>query len=213
MPTGWEINGVRGKKKRPPGIALQYSGTLKIVCSARCLWDDLEELGDVGGDVMAVNIAGAFYKGPVDHWCSAHPNFLMKNCVPLKRRFYHMPHETHIYTHSMRYTEGIDFVWDILRGGGGTSGMFSTLVALTLGYDKIIICGMPLDDSGHFYESPYVPPFPQDLFETNKAARLWGHHVNTIKKSNKVRSMSGMTAHWFGKPDKRWLNGDNRRHM
>ena len=209
MPSGWKLNNVRGKGKRPPGIAGQFHGNLTLIASARCMWDDLRDLGDIGGDTMSVNLAGSFFRRPVDHWASLHPRFLVEHCVPLKRLFQHQPAETHIYTHSIRYAPGIDVIWDILQGNSGTSGMFAILVALALGYDRIVVCGLPLDDSGHFYDNPYKPTIPMDRFGETRVAQLWGHNVNLIQKTNKVRAMSGMTARWFGKPDKEWLHGNN----
>ncbi|KAA0592951.1 hypothetical protein J2848_005693 [Azospirillum lipoferum] len=49
---------------------------LLIVGSAASLWDDLAALGVWPGPVMAVNRAGAFHQGRLDHWVSLHPDQL-----------------------------------------------------------------------------------------------------------------------------------------
>jgi hypothetical protein len=204
--AGWEIRGVRGPDPDPPLLSDKFSGRLVILGSGRCLWDDLENLGDFGGDVMGINFSGLFYPGRLDHWASLHPNIIFEHAIPLKQLFTPQNRSTHIYRHRPSWVQGpADCVWDIDDARTGSSGLFAVLISLVMGYEKIVLAGIPMDGSGHFYG----PSGGHGVgMQHHTMLKYWGPHLENIRKSNRVRSMSGKTRGWFGEPTKEWIDGN-----
>jgi hypothetical protein len=75
-----------------------------------------------------------------------------------------------------------------------------------MGSKHIILCGIPADNSGHYFD----PPTPED----NRTTKFSQNHSGfaewrQMKKSalvmSRIRSMSGNTGNLFGKPTKEWV--------
>lgn len=194
-----------------PPIAGAYKGkTLAICGDARCLWDDLEALGcrsDLGRgtvrrdgfDFMTVNKVVETFPGNIEHAYSNEPKLLMK-FIAARRNEYSREFEHVQHTHSCN--EGAKWRWP--WGGQGTSGLGATLVGVGLGYDRIILCGLPLDNTAHNGE----PHWRRCHFETSEAASPRdseapnGHWKRAIDLAfeGRVKSMSGRTREWLGAP-------------
>jgi hypothetical protein len=82
---------------------------------------------------------------------------------------------------------------------GGSSGLFALKVALVdLGYDRAVLCGIPMDTQKHF--------FGGDDWRSATSHRLgWEQAFPVIK--DKVRSLSGYTERKFGRPTVEWVAG------
>ena len=76
-------------------------------------------------------------------------------------------------------------MWDI--DFGGSSGLFACLVGLGMGYDEIVLAGIPMDDSGHFYD----PPTTEHKYFENLLPN-W-RYARDEWFEGKVRSLSGYT--------------------
>lgn len=94
-----------------------------------------------------------------------------------------------------------DFIWGIEKGGGGTSGLFGAILALALGYDKVVLAGIPLDDQGHFYDPPDKT---SGGFKSSFIRNEW-KKVKEIYFNDRIRSLSGWTREFLGEPDDAWL--------
>jgi len=79
---------------------------------------------------------------------------------------------------------------------GGSSGLLATKVALELGCDRIVLCGVPMESTPHFH-------IPLPLKGAGRYRRAWVERVGQL--TGKVRSMSGWTAQFLGEPDEVWL--------
>lgn len=131
-----------------------YEGELLIVGGGRCVWEDLERLGPVDYDIMCVNEVGLRFPGRIEHWFTNHgeqfPYLISLRNMGQTGRTWGPK-----YTHTMMdcpHSQKADFVWPLpIRGN---SGLGAILVGLALGYRKIHVAGVPLDDSGHFYDPP-----------------------------------------------------------
>jgi len=94
-------------------------------------------------------------------------------------------------------------LWD--WQGGGTSGLGACRVGLMLGYDDITLCGIPIDNSGHFFDPSWEKTNFQREIAT-KGGRIRGDGrrfwVNAKEKyfDGKVKSMSGYTKLLLGAP-------------
>ena len=151
---------------------------------------------------MCVNdIAGQFRAEPIHHAVSLHKRILP--AVKLLRVEKSMLEK--ITTHSCLHHDGVDVVWN-LHNSGGTSGLFAVKIALLLGYEKIIVCGVPMDNSGHYFDPDDVNVNQAAKFGDDKATIApWSDIAKREVPKQRVRSMSGRTATILGKPTKEWV--------
>lgn len=133
-----------------PDIHNSYRGHLIIAGGGRCVWDDLEKVGPTDADVMCVNDVGLRFPGRIEHWYSNHAD-QVSHLVALRNLGYSGRTWGPKYTHSVvdaPSSREADVVWPLQMRGN--SGLTAILVGLALGYEQITVCGVPLDDSGHF---------------------------------------------------------------
>lgn len=181
-----------------------------VIGAADCVREDLVELerqlyatettSEIGRTTFAVNDGGAIYSGRLDHWCTLHAEELAER---MRRRS------------AAGYPGGFT-TWDCDAQGaerqlpwahrlqGCTSGFMAVAVAHYLGHRKIILCGIPIE------RRPYaIPHIHHGTGEWPLAERV----QNRIKREaerrdwlrSSVRSMSGWTAEFFGRPTADWL--------
>lgn len=190
----YEANGIWGRGDPPP-VAGQSSGAGIILGSAACVWDDLHQLKHLDATYIAVNdigcfvhLAGAFTQFKLRHWCSLHPEyfepykFLVNESQPQK-----------ICYHTNKPDKNADIAWDIVLPYmiGGTSALFATFVALGLGFDPVILAGVPLDNSPYFCGPPHST---QRNFEG--CIKYWKRNLTLF--NGRVKSMSGRTKELLG---------------
>jgi hypothetical protein len=203
----WEINGIRGRGEAPK-CAGQQKGLAVVMATGRCVWDDLTYKFSVEGNhasVIAVNNMILHWKGRVHHGVSMHPE---EPGLWRALRRYYQGEESHVHTHGYRKhnkteLQEVDYVWDIPRAKGGTSSLLAVYIGLALGFSRIVLCGVPMDGTGHFYDAPNaeVKVFGSDFLKTE-----W---MRSIREDfqGRVRSVSGRTKTWLGEPDAAWLKG------
>lgn len=194
-----------------PKIAGSYSGKSLVVCGDGAgVWDDMEAFGcrddsgprgrvrKPGWDFLTVNKLVETFPGSVEHCYSNEPHLLQK-FIAARRSEYALEFGPPKHSHSVK--DGIDHRWP--WGGHGTSGLGATLVGLGLGYDSIVLCGLPLDDSPHNGE----PHWRRTAFATSEAAGSltddrdahWKRAMGAAFKG-RVKSMSGRTRVWLSAP-------------
>lgn len=170
-----------------------------VLGGSAALWQDVEAakaLGSFDG-VVACNDAGTDWKGNLEAWVTLHP---LKFPAWQKKRAargyptakVHFSHEDH---------DGVDRVehyrWPEMKTSG-SSGLYAVKIALELGFDRIVLCGIPLTKEAHYFDSK-----AWKQADTFKAAWLAVMNVHLI---GRVKSFSGWTAEQLGTPDARWLN-------
>ena len=206
----WELNGIVGRGNTPPHIAGSESGTAVVMGSGRCIWDDINKIGSriekMG--VICINDMILHWRKRVHHGVSLHPEE-----PPLWRslRKTNRCDANHVTTHSHRIPKGpdhlpisnhgLDCVWDIERSGAGSSGLLACMIGLALGYERIILAGVPLDDSGHFFDIPDV----RTSFNALNIQLEWKDADQKYLKG-RVKSLSGYSAKWLGEVPQEWLN-------
>lgn len=191
--------------KALPEIAGCYSGQSLVICGdASCVWTDLEAFGCRSGDgrgrvakddwhFMAVNKIGETFPGEIEHWYSNAAHLLVK--WKAARRVEYTEFKPPMHLHSCQ--PGVTWLWP--WSGTGTSGLGAVLTGLGLGYEEIMLCGMPLDDGPHNGE----PHWRGTRFEIEaRSGRDGGpelHWRRAIDKAfeGRVRSMSGRTKEWL----------------
>lgn len=183
----------------------KFSGQRALVIgSAACVWDDLDRLG-VRGDLnngwhtVCVNDVIQHYPGVVNHGFSYQYRWL-KHWVGGRRETICSHKVSEKWggvglTHS-RVGAQVNWPWP----GNGTSSLGAVYTAIALGYDPIVLCGVPLDDGPHYFE----PPWATCNFTNEVGNRVDGKMVHwqtslSIFKG-RVKSQSGRTRDLLGAP-------------
>ena len=169
---------------------LPCSGKLLIVGSGRCVWDDLLKVNPLDYDAMAINDMIMHFPGPLKHaysndwkmlphWISSRrPNYVIDWGIPASHSCYGSK----------------SWPWP----GHGTSSLNAVYTGLALGYDEIIIAGVPLDDSGHYWEAPWLKTnFTNEVSDKDGEMHFWSNAKKTIF-DGKVKSLSGRTKQLLG---------------
>ena len=206
----WESNGILGRGEAPK-CAGKFKGPAVVLGSARCIWDDLAKIDFDKVSVIAVNDMILHYRNELHHAVSLHPEE-----PPLWKQLRWTngcDSGGHIYTHSHRYPShikhpngefkaehGLDFIWELEGGRGGSSGLFACMIGLALGYDKIILAGIPLDGNGHFFDPPEKEV--RQFLGQNITWEWEGANVNYF--AGRVKSLSGRTMDLLGYPPEDW---------
>jgi len=147
------------------------SGELIICASGHSIWEDLEKLviktkWEQSADIMAVNDIGMHIPFHVKHWYSNDIDMLPKWRAARRPRF--GSEETKndgILLHSCVGFNGINWGW----AAGGTSALGAVMTGIALGYEKIYLCGVPLDDGPHYFD----PPWGKTNFSRSAGLRQW----------------------------------------
>ena len=197
------MKGYAGTTFPLPKIAGTYKGGLIICGDAACVWGDLERFGCAsrlgrgsvrkdGFDFMTVNRLVETFPGEIEHCYSNEPQ-LLDRFVAARREEYRKEFGAPRHTHSCN--KGAMWRWP--WGGHGSSGLGAALVAVGLGYEQIVLCGMPLDNSPHNGE----PPWRECRFDKEVAGmnQHWKSAMEMVF-DGKVKSMSGRTMKWLGNP-------------
>ncbi len=124
--------------------------------------------------------------------------------------------EDRIIRHSVFFEpqlqDAIDCLWTRLKGKeltfwDGSSAFFALMIAWILKYDKIMLCGVPLNAEPHWYDE-WEMPGPSWTPET---LRVWARFARRHKHMDKVRSTSGYTGYLFGTPTAGWIRTPDKR--
>lgn len=217
----WEYEGVCGDGDKPDVVNAMKGQTCVIVAGASNVYTDYAEakklLLDTKHALLAVNDIGQYHEDDVYAIVTAHPEWApgwltwrTSNNIR-NTRTGNLLNRPYIFSDRQHYlsTNGepqVDVVWSGLGNQVGTSGMLACLIAICMGFDKIILCGMPLDWSlGHFY-APLYRQFP-DPFLEHVVVKSWEHALGKLPTfKDKVRSMSGRSMAWCGRPTAEWLH-------
>lgn len=170
-----------------PALEGSESGTLVILGGAACVWKDLNNArlhttASWDADIMTVSDITMHFPGVIRHaYSNSHDQIL---------RHIHNRRDTLIqqygevgYAHSLQ-------VWP--WPGHGSSGLGACLTGLGLGYDRIILCGIPLDGQPHYFDPPWAT---SQLDKEN--LQIWERMRDEVFEG-KVTSMSGRTRDILG---------------
>lgn len=178
--------------------------TLLVISTGRCVWDDTEKAERVlvGSeyDTLALNHMIIHWPGFLDYAATWHSDAMQSL---LDVRTYRKAKNRPI-TYAPKPCEGIDFAVRLKEYGletSGVTGAYGVAVGCHLGYEKVILAGLPYDDSGYFYHSPSVRETKYKLNYPNNIA--WNNLK--AKFGNKIRAVSGNLVECFGELTEEWL--------
>ena len=172
--------------------------TALVLGGADCLEADVRDMramGVVFDGVVACNDAGYWWPHELDAWVSLHPEKLGpwrskrndKGYPPCKQFFAHRD--------ARDYVAGTKYQFPG-QSNSASSGCFAAKVALIdLGFDRAVLCGVPLVKSPHFFDS-------KDWAAAESFRR--GFLQVPQEYLDRMRSMSGFTKDLLG-PPKDWV--------
>lgn len=160
------------------------------------LWDELEEAQRLfpHADVGAVNDAGSEYSGHLTLFATLHPEKFGDWQRIRERRGLNTDYTA--ISHKL-----VAGAWVDLRKSqvfSGDSGLYLCQVAaIHFGYERIIACGMPLNEDPHYFDSAAWQ-------DARRYRRGWREASQQPELRDKIRSMSGWTRGLLGSPTD-WL--------
>lgn len=175
---------------------------LLIVGDAKSVWDDIARFRalDVPHDTMLINHVPLGYPYPYQHYVAGDSHMAdmqaVAKIVPKK-----------VTKHCWNPNSiGFDVRWLRMNKAGwsGTTANLAIKIAIILDYYKIVLAGVPMDNSGHWY----------DEFLSSEDRKRQSDHRHHLWKWNELacrpqarlmRSMSGNTKDNLGEPTVEWL--------
>lgn len=162
-------------------------------------------------DLYAVNRSLIFHERPVQHWAaidieescwfSQNVNAKVQNGTPILRHTIgEIPVAYDIWWE-------MDYQWDNdfqRRVFVGNTGYFAILTALQMGYERIILGGMPMNREPHFYE----PEAAEGPNWNGLTYTQWMDFKMLSPKAERVRSLGGYSAFILGQATREWLDAD-----
>ena len=130
----------------------------------------------------------------VSEWCKYFATYHPSEIQMSKERRHKYGGNTDFMVISHQQHEGLVNMILPLVGPSGSSAMLGTLAGLQMGYEKIILCGCPLN--GKNLKGDNYVSFRQG----------WEDKKNKKAVLGKVKSMSGWTAELLGAPTEEWLD-------
>ena len=177
-----------------------------VLGGAACVWDDLEKAKEFGpfDATIAINDMLAHYQGEIDFAVSLHPEKYHLWMSERDAKGYARPKVFVAHTGNTQEGRNSAFPVDVVMdyrwpgmGGSGSSGLFAVKVAIDHGFDRIVLCGVPMDGKqSHFFDS--VPW--SEVYSFTEAWTIARPYIADV-----TRSMSGKTKDWLGLPSREWL--------
>jgi hypothetical protein len=180
--------------------------TCLVLGGAQCAWDDLEQAKEFGpfDAIIAINDMLAHYPGQIDFAVSLHPEKYGEWIQQRDGKGYPRPKVFVAHDGNTQMGRSSAFRVDIVMeyrwpgmSASGSSGLFAVKLAIEQGFDRIILCGVPMDGKQpHFFdETPW--------HEVASFMEAWNIAIPFIH--DKTRSLSGNTKDWLGAPSLEWL--------
>ncbi len=180
--------------------------TVLVTGDGLTLINDVKEFEswNIPHDIYCCNRSVNFFQRPINHWGAVDAEesaWLSEYYKEDNGRFLR-----HVIGHCRI---GYDVFWAVQnpidtefgrRLWIGNSGYFGMLCCIHMGYEKIILAGMPLDRNRHWYaaEGDEGPTWVPDTYT------IWMDYKIEIPDANKVRSLSGYSKFIMGGATKEW---------
>jgi hypothetical protein len=180
-----------GGEKFPAALG-RFRGPLLILGGGSTVWADFARVRPWPGEIMAVNDIGQYLHEPLRHWVSLHPEFFPGWTYFRQKHLYSPGHD--LTTHSQKSAACVSCTWAV-QNIGGSSGLFASFIALMLGYERVVLAGIPMDNTQHFFDPPW---YGHDLGD--RANEIVWREARDQHFGGRVQSLSGRTREWLGEP-------------
>ena len=185
----------------PEDMVNRFPGKRLILCAGgACVWDDLALLGirkeSASIHFMAVNDIAMHLPMKVRHLYS-NDHRMIPFWMGARRHQYIRTHGLIEYTHSNQTGGQHTWPWP----GHGTSALGAVYTGIAMGYNPIILCGCPLDDSPNYFSPSWEKRnFSREVSEqVDGNLAYWSGAARKCFKG-RVKSMSGRTRELLGAP-------------
>ena len=161
-------------------------------------------------DIFAVNRSILFFQRPVNHWTAIDAEESAWLAENLKEDV--LPQNGRLLRHTIGIcTIGYDVFWEAVepmhnemqsRLWVGNTGYFALLAAVYMGYNKIVLAGVPLDRNRCWYEhaDEIGPHWVPETYTT------WMDFKMKVPEAQRARSMGGYSGFILGQASKEWCN-------
>ena len=198
------------ENRRLDVTTLKKNKVVFITGDGNSLPQDVKEFMSWGipHDLYCVNRSMLFFERQVDHWAAID---IEESTWFAENVNFKVEPERHIVRHTVGFCDiSYDVGWMMdfdctnefqRRVFVGNTGYFALLTSLKMGYEKIVLGGMPLDNNNHWYE-PEDAPGPH---WNGMTYIQWMQFKIEHPEAGKVKSMGGYSAFILGKADKEWI--------
>jgi len=147
--------------------------------------------------LIMTNDTGRDYFGRLPHWVTLHTEKMPQWIQERKEKGY--PDADNFWTSNVKtIPKEHRTLYRRVPSWDGSSGLLGITVALHLGYEKIILCGIPLDKKAcHYFDDG-------EWMDAPRYRSAWTRNLRAMK--GKVKSFTGWTSLILGAPDEVWLN-------
>lgn len=153
----------------------------------------LELLEGIEYSLIACNHAARDEPGRVDHWVTMHAELLP---MWMKERAKHRrPPAGQLWTARHRPSKVQSTP---IESWGGSSGLLCVAVAFQLGFEKIILAGIPMQKLLRHYDDS------RPWMEARQYWPAWERRMAQMR--GRVKSLSGWTLEQLGEPTREWLD-------
>jgi hypothetical protein len=193
MESAWESGGYYGAGN-VVGLLDSLAGRAAIVCGgARNVYDDLDaaerSLRGVEPVYFAANDIGV-YLPRVDHFVSLHDDNLAHWAALRADKHSREGFKTHSL-------QNADYNWEQVTPCLCVSGLFAMQVAYLMGAERVVLCGIPCDDTPRFFDGNKL--WPALGAASNGIVEMLLSEIKRVPNlTERVRSMSGLTENLFG---------------
>lgn len=166
--------------------------TALCIGSAHCLWEDLYSLEASGlktDGTIACNAAGYEYGGDLDAWVSLHGNKFNTWLIRRRDRGYRKAREIVAHRKWVGVTQIIDYRFPGQVNSASSGGYAAKVALMDLGFDRAILCGIPLTPTPHLADS-------KPWKECTNFHRAWTEIPPEY--TGRIRSASGWTRDFLG---------------
>jgi hypothetical protein len=169
-----------------------------VLGGAKCLREEYDMACNLvePDTIVATNNAGRDMPFVIPHWVTLHTELM-----PLwieQRRDAGLPDAEQFWTSNKKTIPAEHIgMYNHVESWDGSSGLLAIAVALHLGYEKIILCGVPLDKKQAHYDDD------RPWMDAPRYRSAWTRNMD--KMVGKVKSYSGWTYLKLGSPTRSWL--------
>ena len=178
-----------------PPYRARHQGVVLVCGNGFPLADDLARARGLFPDAPAIAVNGAAKEVPAFALFTLHPEKMPVLWAAEQRRRFGTGFTTHTGGKAERQdAPGIDHWWPE-AAGRGTSTWAAAKMARLMGFDRIVLCGMPLEPG------PYADGRPAFAFMRRQLEGYRAYVAGDTAWHRGVSSLSGWTRDLFGEPD------------